>query len=166
MDAFDVLLGIAQVGAAFVGFSSIVAVFDRPAGAWGPADTIRFRNLVELALAVAVLGFFPLAMFTLYDSTADTWALSSAVLGLTLAVDLVFWIRRARILRKIGSLRHWMAALGVVLLGSALLLQILNLAGWMFRHEPGPYVGGLFILLLLAGLQFALLVFGRLQSRQ
>ena len=164
MDAFDLLLGIAQVGAAFVGFSSIVAIFGRSDGAWDQSDRIRFRNLVELALLVAILGFLPLAVFTLHPVTADTWAVSSAVLGCIVAIDLLLWVRRARILHGIGSLRVWMAGVGIASLGCALVLQIFNLSGWMFHQQPGPYVGGLFLLLFLAGLQFALLVFGRLES--
>jgi len=164
MGAFELLLGIAQVGAAFVGFSSIVAIFGRSEGAWSQSDRIRFRNLVELALVVAILGFLPSVVFSLEPLTADTWSVCSGVLGSIVTIDVLLWVRRARILHGIGSLRFWMAGVGMVTLACALVLQLLNLSGWVFRQEPGPYIGGLFLLLFLAGLQFALLVFGRLES--
>lgn len=165
VDASNFLIGIAEVGAAFVGFSSIVAIFGRrPDGAWPPTERIRIRNLVEQALAVAILGFFPLALSRLNVSETNTWMISSVVLGVFLGSDLTLWVIRARVLRKLASLRIWMAAVGGVSLGAALLLQVLNVSGWIFNNESGPYVAGLLLILFLAGLQFALLVFSRLGS--
>ena len=165
VDASNFLIGIAEVGAAFVGFSSIVAIFGRrPDGGWAPTDRIRVRNLVEQALAVAILGFLPLALSRLNISESNTWAISSVVLGAFLSLALALWIIRARVLRKLASLRIWMAAVGLVSLGAALFLQVLNVSGWIFDNESGPYITGLLLILFLAGLQFALLVFGRLGS--
>jgi hypothetical protein len=165
VDASNFLIGIAEVGAVFVGFSSIVAIFGRrPNGAWVPMDRIRIRNLVEQALAVAVLGFLPLALSSLNVSETNTWTISSVVLGIFLGLDLTLWIIRARVLRKHAALRIWMAAVGSVSLGVALFLQVLNVSGWIFDNESGPYVAGLLLILSLAGLQFALLIFSRIGS--
>jgi len=165
VDAPDLLLGFSEVGAAFVGFSSIVAIFGRrPDGAWAPMDRIRIRNLVEQALSVAIFGFLPLVLFRLNASDTITWTISSVVLGAFLSVDLALWIIRARVLHKHASLRKWMAALGGTSLGAALLLQVFNVSGWIFDNESGPYVAGLLLILFLAGLQFALLVFSHLGS--
>ena len=57
-----------------------------------------------------------------------------------------------------------LARSGHVSLGTALFLQVINVSGWIFDNEPGPYVAGLLLILFLAGLQFALLVFSRLGS--
>jgi uncharacterized membrane protein len=167
VDASNFLIGIAEVGAAFVGFSSIVAIFGRRAdGALAPMDRIRVRNLVEQALIVAILGFLPLALFRLNVSEPGTWTISSVVLGVVLSLGLVLWFIRARALRKLASLRLWMAAVGTVSLGAALFLQVLNVTGWIFDSESGPYLAGLLLVLFLAGLQFALLVFSRLGTTE
>jgi hypothetical protein len=161
--ASDHLIGIAQVAAAFVGFSSVVAIFGRgPEGVWEAADRIRMRNLVEQSLAVAVLGFLPVVLCDLHASESTAWSVSSLVLAFLLALDIALWGQRAFVLRRLGSLRIWMFVVGLILLGAALCIQILNLLGLRFTDEAGPYVTGLWLVLLLAGLQFALLVFGRL----
>ena len=163
MEASDFLIGIAQVGATFVGFSSIVAVFGRASdGSWSAPDRIRVRNLVEQSLFVSILGFLPGAVFQFPFLSAQVWAFSSIVLAVVLGIDSLLWIRRALVLRRLGSWRPWMGIFGVSSLGAALLLQVLNLVNSVEGHgESGPYVAGLLILLLLAGLQFGLLVFGR-----
>jgi len=120
------------------------------------------RNLVEQSLAVAIFGFLPLALNNLRIEESVVWMVSSGVLAFLLVLDIGLWIRRAFILRRLNSLRIWMAAVGLVSLITAFCLQLLNAAGWYFGSEPGPYAAGLLLLLFLSGLQFGLLIFGRL----
>jgi hypothetical protein len=160
VEGSDFLFGIAEVAAAFAGFSSIVAVFGRSArGAWSPTARIRLRNLVEQSLLVVAFAFFPMAVVNLHFSPSTTWAISSAVLAFVLAFDLALWIKRAIELKKYGSLRVSMLMMGVGSIGAGILLQVANLSGWIFNNEAGPYMSGLLLLLVLAGLQFALLIF-------
>ena len=56
------------------------------------------------------------------------------------------------------ALPLWATLTFALSLGSAAALQALNATSVFFAREPGPYVAGLLLLLIAAGLQFGFLV--------
>jgi hypothetical protein len=61
----DVLLSIGEVAIAYVGFSSIVAVFSAERrGGWLSEDRVIFRAMIELSLVSIFASFLPHALET------------------------------------------------------------------------------------------------------
>ena len=64
MTGSDVLQIIAEVGAAYAGFGSVVVVFQhRDRRQWSPGDLARFRGLLRLSLGAVLFALLPLALF-------------------------------------------------------------------------------------------------------
>jgi len=156
-----ILLGIAGVAATFAGFSGVVAVFGRRAhGEWFLEDRFRLTNMLVTSLGACLFAFVPLSGVLLHLHGPGLWAVASILMCAYCVTYIVYLLPRwQHLLREhpgVLSLR----ASAVVLLSSSLaaLLQLLNAASILFHREPGPYVLGLLLLLIIAGLQFALLV--------
>ena len=156
-----VLLGIASVAATFAGFSGVVAVFGRRAhGEWFLEDRFRLTNMLVTSLGAGLYAFIPLIEVDLHLHGPSLWTVSSLLLFVYCAAFMV------------STLPHWwhliskhpgvlsVPASYIVYLSSGLaaLVQLLNAASILFHREPGPYIVGLVFLLVIAGLQFALMV--------
>ena len=156
-----ILLGISGVSATFAGFSGVVAVFGRRAhGEWFLEDRFRLTNMLVTSLGACLFGFIPTVGVLLNIHDRDLWAISSLLMGGYCV---------AYILKLVPNWQHLLLkhpgvlsvrASTVVFLSSVLaaLLQLLNVVSILFHREPGPYVLGLLLLLIIAGLQFALLI--------
>ena len=156
-----ILLGFAGVAATFAGFSGVVAVFGRRAhGEWFLEDRFRLTNMLVTSLGACLFAFVPLLGVLLHLHGPRNWTVSS----LLLCAYCVAYI--------VKSYPHWQHLLrlhpgalspriSVVVSGSfysAALIQLMNAGSILFHREPGPYVLGLLLLLIIAGIQFALLV--------
>lgn len=156
-----VLLGIASVAATFAGFSGVVAVFGRRAhGEWFLEDRFRLTNMLVTSLGAGLYAFIPLIEAYLHLHGPTLWTIASLAMFVYCAAFIV------------TTLPHWLhlitkhpgvlsvPASFIVYLSSTLaaLIQLLNAASILFHREPGPYVLGLVLLLVIAGLQFALMV--------
>jgi hypothetical protein len=60
--------------------------------------------------------------------------------------------------------RPWMTAVLILAFGFAIVLQALNATGVLVERGAGAFVVGLLLLLMIAALQFALLVLTPLKS--
>jgi len=156
-----ILLGIAGVSATFAGFSGVVAVFGRRAhGEWFLEDRFRLTNMLVTSLGACLFAFLPTVGVLLHLHGSDLWAVVSLLMcGYCVAYIMNLipnW--QHLILKHPGVLS---ARASVVVLASsvvAAVVQFLNAVSILFHREPGPYVLGLLLLLIIAGLQFALLV--------
>jgi len=156
-----ILLGMAGVAATFAGFSGVVAVFGRRAhGEWFLEDRFRLTNMLVTSLGACLFAFLPTVGVLLHLHGPDLWAVASLLMGGYCVAYIVNLIPNWQhlILKHPGVLS---ARASVVIWASsvlAALLQLLNAIPILFHREPGPYVLGLLLLLIIAGLQFALLV--------
>ena len=156
-----VLLGIATVAATFAGFSGVVAVFgSRARGEWFLEDRFRLTNMLVTSLGAGLYAFIPLIEAYLHLHGPTLWTIAS----LAMFVYCVAFI--------VTTLPHWwhlitkhpgvlsVPASYIVYLSASLaaVLQLLNAASLLFHREPGPYILGLVFLLIIAALQFALMV--------
>jgi len=155
------LLGISSVAATFAGFSGVVAVFDRRAhGVWFPEESFRLINMLVISLAACLFSLLPLIEEMFSISEPIRWMTSSAVMGLFSFAQLLYALATRQRLRRSrpGALPGWATVMFIGCLGLTTALQFLNATRLVDDHGPGVYVVGLWLLLLAAGLQFALLV--------
>lgn len=161
------LLGIGSVATAISGFSGVVAAFGGHAdGKWLPAERFRTTNMLVLSLGAALLSFVPL--------TEELFRIPDQVLWITASLSLFifcsFYFVRTLILlrrpslRRTGVLVEWVKPVYFVCLALASILQVLNVAGVFVGRGPGPFIGGLMLMLIPAGLMFAILVLTPLSS--
>jgi hypothetical protein len=159
--AIMTLLGIASVAIAVSGFSGVVAVFGgRAEGTWSPEARFRTTNMLILSLGACLLSFVPLTaeLFELPDRAL--WTTASSILIAFCVFYFVYTAIKLRNpeLRKPGVLIKWVRYVYFACLGLAIILQALNVADALVQRGSAPFVGGLILLLIPAGLQFAFLV--------
>lgn len=169
IDAADLLIGLGEVAVTVAGFSGIVAVLGvRSVAQLSLVARARLVNLLVTSLAAAFLSFLPVALQLFDLRPALVWRISSCGLA---AFCAVFVTLRAVNVRRLGlgapdGPRIWVAWTFVVALGFAVLAQAANVAGLVGGPSGGPYVLGILALLLIAGLQFALLVLDPVGTRR
>lgn len=154
-----VLLGMAAIGTTFAGFSGIVTVFRRPGqeSHWAPEDRFRLGNLLLPSLGASFLVFLPLTLeqFRVNDDAA--WRVSSLTLGVLAATNFAWTLQRLFHLRlqHAAAFSVWGAWSYAICGAAAPLVQLAALA----TTGGGPFIAGLGLLLVGAGLQFGLLIF-------
>jgi len=156
-----ILVSIATVAATFAGFSGVVAVFGRRAhGEWFLEDRFRLSNMLVASLGACLFAFVPILGLLLHLDEPWIWAIASILMCVYCVVHIMhLWPNWQHLLRAHPGVLSTKAS--VVVSGSlylSTLLQILNAASILFHREAGPYVVGLVLLLVIAGLQFSLLV--------
>ena len=160
-DPMEVCLGLGKVAAVFVGFSGVVAVYgQRPLGRWFPEERFRLTNMMLTSLGACLFAFVPPIAALLHLTEPALWATASTLLG---AFCVGYFLYALPIRLRLHQVRRdvlplWATLSFVLLLCSAAVLQVFNAASVLFAREPGPYVAGLLLLLIAAGLQFGFLV--------
>ena len=154
------LLGIASIAIAVSGFSGVVAVFGRAEGKWSPEARFRTTNMLILSLGACLLSFVPLTAELFELSDRILWIASSSILVAFCAFYYVYTAIKLRNpdLRRPGVLIRWVRYVYFACLTAAIALQALNIADAGVHRGAGPFIGGLILLLIPAGLQFAFLV--------
>lgn len=166
MDAASTLETVAEIGVSLAGFAGIIGALAggrlRPAH---PEVWLPFWAMISSSLLIVFAALFPFLPHGLGAPENLSWAASSAFVAVLTATNLAFFM--PRILRAIRAgvfARIW--ALSVPLDLSALLVlgtQVLNTLGIGLAQSAGGFLVGLYLLLLIAGLNFVflLLVLGR-----
>ena len=161
------LLGIGSIATAISGFSGVVAAFSgRADGKWLPAERFRITNMLILSLGACVLSVVPLTEELLRIPDQALWIIASAFLSAFCSfyyVRTIILLRRPSLSRR-GVLVEWVRVVYFVCLGLAIILQVLNIAGMLVERGPGPFVAGLTLMLIPAGLMFVFLVLTPLSS--
>jgi hypothetical protein len=159
----DLLLTTAQIGMALAGFAGLVTLLGRPnPRADRRLNEIRFRNMIELSLALAAFGLLPFVPIELGLSESASWRVSSAVYAVGAAAFLVHSVRRNRssmgrvlIAGPVTAVLIGACAGGAVVMG-------LDALGAFGGFESGVYFGGLFVHFLAAAFFFIRLLYGAL----
>jgi hypothetical protein len=147
----DVLLTIAQVSAAFVGFSMVVAAIQSRSSHPG-ARFSAIRDVAEIGLYVIAGALLPIGAHAFNLDSTTVWRLSSAVVGSLWILGFTFAqirFRRAGAGLGLGKLFPiWAAmAIGCVLLGNILL--------WWNVVVPGGLMAARYLLALVLWLSIA-----------
>ena len=162
MEAESTLETIAEIGVSLAGFAGIVGALAgeklRPAH---PEVWLPFWAMIASGLGIVFAALFPFLPYHLGAPEHVSWAASSAYLTVLLASNLAFF--RPRILRAVraGVFRS-IPAISVPLDLSSLLVlvsQVLNTLGIGLSRSAGGFLIGLYLLLLISGLNFVFLLY-------
>jgi len=162
MKEAEFLFPIAQIGAVYVGFSTlIVVVVQQFTGARGALEAIRLDSMLRLSFLAVIFSLFPYLPYYLELPVETTWRISCLFLGLGWLMYYIHRIRWIRSPRHKDALRYMSAVnranmfithpLGIL----GVLLGALGLWGKLVGFA---YLSGIFILLLMAASVFLQLV--------
>jgi hypothetical protein len=156
------LYTIAEVGVTLAGFSGLVVAFlRRNLSSWSPGEFLSFFFLISNSLLVVAFSLLPIPLLLWGLSESTIWALCSPLMAVWFIggdVAIIRWTRHneASFDRMGYPLWFWViqwatlpvaASMGIVLLLSA--------ADLLIPRGQAPYVLGLILMLLFAGIQFA-----------
>jgi len=158
MDAFDVMgLGV-EASIVLAGFSGIVATFQFSGSTKvRRAPVAALTIIVQLSLLCALAAAIPLVLYTFDIENTTLWGVCSSF-------GVIFYIMQLYITNKNfkGSIRklsvRLMFRLFQGLCALALVTNALNVANVVFHREPGPYVAGTFLGLIIAAVMFSRLL--------
>ncbi|MDX1393917.1 MAG: hypothetical protein R3195_05990 [Gemmatimonadota bacterium] len=156
MEQHDTLLTLAEIAAAFVGFSTIVVVFR---SSRSELQRLRLRGVAEIGIATLVGSFLPIIATGAGLEEPAVWRASSLVFA---AVGLAGWILWARGVSSAGyrpTFGKPPLAPDVVanLVGQTLLWwNVVSPSG----AAPTRYVAALMAFLLIAAMSFVASAFG------
>ena len=161
MQQSDLMLTTAQIGMALAGFAGLVTLLRHP-GARVDArlNEIRFRNMMELGLALTAFSLLPFIPIELDVSEPSAWRLASALYSAAALGFLIRSLRRNRTMMGrvllAGSVTF---ALLVVCVALSLGL-LLGALGAFPGRESGVYFAALFLHFLAAAFFFIRLLYG------
>ena len=153
----DILLTLAEVAVAFVGFAGIASVFARGLDQVPNAVVaVRLRGMVDTGLTACFAAVLPLVVASYPLSASATWRLSS--LGFAGLFSLVWVVAQARLRRMTKAGVDWGSPLyrrtlwGVWVTTMTLLLA--NASGLSKGLEGPLYLTALLVTMVLAGTLF------------
>jgi len=165
MNELELLLQLSEIGAAFAGFSGIVAALSSNI-TWNALAVFRFQNLLLMSILSVFFSLFPLALGEFGVGSGLVWQIPSVVFLMLLVVLLVDrGLRLAKILAASPAdrLSRVVGITIVVMACFAILGQVLGLAEYL--PNDAAYISGVIALLVLSAMQFALLSLTAIQSR-
>ena len=160
MEGAEQLLTIAEIGAAFAGFTGVIGVLGRTPGAVVPAATrARFWLMIEFSIATI---FFALIPFAIFNFTAPSevlvWSISSAVMAVFIVVHMIVGGRWSTREVAPGVWPRWEPLFAVLLFALVALNQTLNALGLGFGRSYAAFFNGLLLFLLIAATNFVALM--------
>jgi hypothetical protein len=164
MEEKDLLLTMAEVAVAFVGFSSLVSILGRRGSTDDPRlDAIRMRGLIESSLLVVAFSLVPSILHHYEVSALARWRLSSALFATAAGALSYLELRRAS--KLVASLREegtpYRTWIGIPMLGTVAvgigLLAVIALGGLHTSAAP-IYLTALGLFLFRGGFAFALVL--------
>lgn len=162
IQAENTLLVAAQLAITLTGFTGIVAFLGRRgSGEWQPQEQLRLGMLLGISLSAALFACLPILVSAMGIAPEQTWRACSLVLGLLLLALHPAIVYRIRRLPKQGVADEFPLGLGIALFAGSLLVALLlgaNATGVVYYAAPGPYLLGVFWLLVLSAVQFIRLV--------
>jgi len=155
IDPHETLIALAEVAAAFAGFSGVVAAFGhRSPSEWSVATRFRFENLLTVSVAASLFAFLPVVLAHLSFSPRVGWSWSGGALASFCIVFLAQTFRRGLEVRAGGGgLRRWIAIVWSAGMTGVALAQLVALMA-PAESAGGLYVAGILVLLAISGLQF------------
>ena len=162
MDAENTLATVAEIGVSLAGFAGIIGALAgeklRPAH---PEVWLPFWAMIASGLGIVFAALFPFLPYHFGAPENVSWAASSAFVAVLTSSNLAFFM--PRILRAIrdGTFRRIWAISVPLDLSSLLVLvtQVLNTLGIGLSQSAGGFFVGLYLLLLISGLNFVFLLY-------
>jgi hypothetical protein len=157
----DLLILLADLSVALAGFSGVVVALQRRIEEFDQLAFLRLWRLIETSLASALFSVLPLLLSHLGIAASDLWRVSSGVFGTYMLTVTSYFIWRIWPLLSANRVL-WRFNGPLILINAAAVVALLANAGEVGLHgSSGPYLTGIVIYLLLAGLVFRRLVLAR-----
>ena len=157
MQDHDVLLTMAEIAVAFIGFAGIVVVFQRrEADAWERTDTQRFWLMVVSALLALVFSLLPLLFIAAGRSSETTWAVCSAAMAVFVGAGAL--AASAAALGRPPGFSRVISGLVLLFAVPSFVVLVLNALDVGFHRSLAGYLVGLFYLIGYSAAFFARLV--------
>jgi hypothetical protein len=160
MEGADQLLTIAEIGAAFAGFTGVIGALGRTPGAAVPAATrARFWLMIEFSIATIFFALIPFAVFNFTaPSEALVWTISSAVMAGFIVLHMTVGARWSTRGLAPGDWPRWEPRLATLFFAVVALNQALNALGVGFDRSYAAFFNGLLLFLLIATANFVALM--------
>jgi hypothetical protein len=162
VDAVSTLETIAEIAVSITGFAGIVgALAGEKLGPAHPDVWFPFWAMISSGLGLLFAALFPLLPYHLGAPDPVIWASGSAFLTVLLACNLSFFMPRIWRAQRNGAFPR-IFAISVPLDASAVVIfvtQALNVLGIGLVHSAGGFLIGLYLLLLISGLNFVFLLY-------
>ena len=160
MEGTEQLLTIAEIGAAFAGFTGVIGVLGRSPGA-AVAATVRARFWLMIEFSIATI-FFALIPFAIFNFTAPSevlvWTISSAVMAVFVVVHMILGGRWSTRGLPAEAWPRWEPRIAVLMFALVALNQTLNALGLGFGRSYAAFFNGLLLFLLIAATNFVALM--------
>jgi hypothetical protein len=157
MNPDAVLAAIISVAAAFIGFTGVIFAVGRfSQGQWTPTERNALMHLLLPSTLALFLAFVPMVLLTGVGYEAGVWRASNGLLAVIHAplVSRALWLAiRAELVEPL-PLRFVLIPLGF----ASVIASALAAFGFLQGYSTVAFTGGLVIFLLVAAIQFVLLV--------
>jgi len=153
----DLLVSLAEIAVALLGFAAIVSVFRGRDGGWRPEG--RFWVMVTLGFSNFVLALLPIPFLAATARSGVTWGVCSASLALVAVGNAILAVRVYGIDRDSGmSYSPFFQVCYLVVLAGAATFGVAN-TGLFFETQFWPYVAALVLLQVATASTFLRLLF-------
>lgn len=145
MESSDLILTLAEVSIAYVGFAAIFGILSTRTSVWSAELRVMFRALIEVGIFSLYLSIIPHTLNTFGVVEAHLWTYSSIAAlagGIPMGTARMYLIRTR--LDKVPSVGKFLL---IPLMVLTIALYLVNALVW---QQPGPYVLGI-VLALITG---------------
>jgi len=163
MENSDVLIGLAQIAIAIVGFSGLVSVFRSANRAWRP--DARFWAMITESSGTLVFAVLPLPFIQSGIAPEYTWSICSVLFALFSAAFCVFHVRELR--RRVASGQYYKSQITTLFTVSNIIIVVvllLNASGLVFERSFTPYLACLVAYTVGSTLTFVRMIYISLVS--
>ena len=116
----DVLIAIAGIAIALIGFSGVAtALGRRGSGKWSPSETLQIRTLVDPCIVTLYAAFVPIGLGLITEDTETIWRASNFAVFLGHVAGFTAFLRRGAPETVSWSQKAWSVITVIVLLGTA-----------------------------------------------
>ena len=130
MEAASTLEVLAEIAIAIAGFSGVVAALTIHTAQWSELDKIRLRALLQASLGTAFFSLLPLVLSSTTLRSPTVWVIASSTWLIYMGASTIPFVLQA--MGKSGAapdgLGRPMLALFMAIVGSAVVMQVLNVA--------------------------------------
>ncbi len=151
IETFNVL---AEVAVGFAGCASIAVLFRRRGdGGWEPEAALRYRAMLGNSLFACAFALLPRVLGAFEIANDALWASCSSLL-----LAYIVWRFVALLRYRRGFLTRANQGLVIVMIAAVCGFQLANVVGLPFGRGPAPYLAGVSLILVNAGINFFHLV--------
>ena len=153
MEGSEQLLTIAEIGAAYAGFTAVVGVLT--ASNRRHRTRLGFWIMFEFALATIFFSLLPFIFFNFGAEAITVWSLSSLTMAVFFIMH-IFIVGRRHILPAVARGEYMKQApyiFGPILFVTGI-VQLLNTFGIFFERSYAAYFLGLVLFLVMASVSF------------